>query len=107
MRHLTLHLSLLDKVGQDMRLQMVHIYHRYLEPFRQSLGKGGAHQEAPQQTRATGVGDQIEIFRLELCPPKRLTHHRHHIPKVGTARQFGHHTPIRLMHLLARNHIAQ
>ena len=51
----------IDKVGEDMSLQVVDLHHRDIQGDRQSLGKRRADQQRAQKTGPTGKGDAVDL----------------------------------------------
>ena len=106
LRHHTV-VRLLDKVRQDMCLQVVHLYQRDTQCLGKALGKRHPHHQRTQQAGTPGERHRTDVAPRHAGIAYRRIHHGHDILLMGTRCQLGHHATVLLMHLLRGYHIAQ
>ena len=98
---------LLDEMGHDMALQVVHIYQGYAQCPCEALGETHAHEQRPHQSWSASEGHCRELLLGHSSPFQSLVNHRHHILLMGSGSQFRHHPAIFAMNILRRRHITQ
>ena len=96
---------LLDKMGEHMTMQVVHVNKGDVKRQGQALRERSAHMERAGQARPTRESNGVDVFRFDASLTDSLADNGHDVLLMGTRCQLGHHAAVGLMHPLAGNHI--
>lgn len=90
----------LDKMSQDVALQVVCFNQRYAECGSKPFGKRYAHKQRPHQAWAKCYSHSRQLLFVDTGLFQRLVNNGHDVLLVCARGQFGHHATVCLVHSL-------
>ena len=107
LRLTVLRIILLDEIGENMSLKVIHLHKRLIQSHRKTLRKRSSHQQRSEQTRTACECNSCYIRSLDPCPSDGLAHNRHDIQLVSTRCKLRNHSAVSLMNILTGKHIGK
>ena len=95
------------EMGQYVSLHVVHCHKRYPQGNGKRFGKGSSYKQRAKKTRTFGESYAIQVLFSDTGPFKCLIHNGNYVFLMRPRSQFGNHSAIVGMDLLAGDHIRQ
>ena len=96
-----------QKVGEDVPLQMIDLHQRNVVGDRESFGERYAHQKRSQQTGAAREGDGVDLVDGDAGLFQSCIDHRNDVLLMGSGGQFRNDTAVFLVHGLRSDYVRQ
>ena len=95
------------KMCEHMTLQVINLYHGYVQTCCQSFSKTDTNQQRAHKSRSSGKSNRRKLFSLYTSFIQRMVYYRYYILLMCATRQFGNNTTICLMNSLGSRNVRE